>query len=80
MFYLFLDMQSDHMHLLLNDRSIKQAIVAQMSEKALEYGLSGIEKVRDIHLTDIGFTPFNDLVTPTFKLKRFNAKKQFMFT
>lgn len=53
-------------------------ILAQMEAKAKEYALSGIERVKKIHVTGTGFTTANDLVTPTLKLKRFNAKKHFL--
>ncbi len=49
-----------------------------MEEKAKEYKLSGIERVKKVHITPHAFSVQNDIVTPTFKLKRFNAKKFFL--
>ncbi|KAF0714139.1 Aste57867_4026 [Aphanomyces stellatus] len=40
-------------------------------------GLSGFETVRAIHLHPDAFTVENDMLTPTFKLKRNEAKKMF---
>lgn len=48
-----------------------------MRIKAEEFNLSGLEKVKKLHLTSIAFTPDNGLVTPTMKVKRFNVKKYF---
>ena len=63
---------------LLDSPVLKKAVLAQMEEKAKEYKLSGIERVRKVHITPHAFTAQNDIVTPTFKLKRFNAKKFFL--
>ena len=48
-----------------------------MDEKAKEYKLTSLEKLRVIHLTSKPFTVENNLVTPTFKLKRNIASKAF---
>jgi long-chain acyl-CoA synthetase len=40
--------------------------------------LNGFETVRAIHLHPEPFTVENDLLTPTFKLKRNDAKKFFI--
>jgi long-chain acyl-CoA synthetase len=63
---------------LLESPILKKAILAQMEEKAKEYKLSGIERVKKVHITPHAFSVQNDIVTPTFKLKRFNAKKFFL--
>ena len=63
---------------LLESPLLKKAILAQMEEKAKEYKLSGIERVKKVHITPHAFSVQNDIVTPTFKLKRFNAKKFFL--
>jgi len=39
--------------------------------------LSGLEKPKDIHLTLEGFSVENNLLTPTFKLKRNVARDHF---
>ena len=40
-----------------------------------ENDLKGFEQIRAIHLTSEEFTVENDLLTPTFKLKREIARK-----
>jgi long-chain acyl-CoA synthetase len=49
-----------------------------MMHKAKEAGLFGFEIPQKSHITAIAFTPDNDLLTPTFKLKRNEAKKFFL--
>ena len=53
---------------------IQDEIVA----KSREAGLFGFEIPQKIHLTTNAFTPENDILTPTFKLKRNEAKKVFL--
>lgn len=48
-----------------------------MDELAKVNKLSGLEKIKKLHLHGEAFTIANDLVTPTFKLKRNVAKKLF---
>ena len=48
-----------------------------MADKAKEYSLTSLEKIRKIHLTAEPFTVENDIITPTFKIKRNVAKKVF---
>ena len=49
-----------------------------MEAKAKEYSLTSLEKVKKFHMTMTAFTVENDLITPTFKIKRNNAKKIFI--
>jgi long-chain acyl-CoA synthetase len=49
---------------------LKKAILADIARLSRESGLHGFEVVRDIELESELFTVDNDLVTPTFKLKR----------
>ena len=46
-----------------------------MDNKAKEYGLNSLEKVKAIHIAEEPFTVENDIITPTFKIKRNIAKK-----
>jgi long-chain acyl-CoA synthetase len=39
--------------------------------------LNGLERVRKVHIIDYAFSVANDLMTPTFKVKRNQAKKAF---
>jgi long-chain acyl-CoA synthetase len=62
---------------LFTNAELKAEILSQLEAKAKEYNLSGIERIKKIFITtDESFTK-NDLLTPTFKLKRFNAKEHF---
>ena len=55
----------------------KKDVAAQMDKKEKEAALSGLEKVKKIHYTLEAFTVQNDILTPTFKIKRNFAKKYF---
>jgi len=57
--------------------SIRTMILKDMEEKAVANKLQGFERVKAIHLHDDLFAPENGILTPTFKLKRPNAKKVF---
>jgi len=57
--------------------ALKQAILADMRKLAKERGLHGFEQAKAIHLHDELFSLENGLLTPTFKLKRAIAKKEF---
>jgi len=48
-----------------------------MDAKAKECNLSGLEKIKKVYLTAEPFTVENDLITPTFKIKRNVAKKKY---
>ncbi len=48
-----------------------------MNEKADQFKLSGLERIKKVHLTLTAFTPENGLVTPTMKIKRYNIQKHF---
>ena len=48
-----------------------------MDAKAKENALTSLEKIKKVHLTMTPFTVENDLITPTFKIKRNIAKKYF---
>jgi long-chain acyl-CoA synthetase len=57
---------------------LKKAIEDDMRKLAKDRGLHGFEQAKAIHLFDDLFTLENGLLTPTFKLKRPIAKKQFL--
>lgn len=48
----------------------RTATLAQMNELAKESKLFGYQQVRAIHLDPVEWTPDNNLLTPTFKMKR----------
>lgn len=49
-----------------------------MDAKAKEYALTSLERIKKVFLTPEPFTQQNDLITPTFKIKRNIAKKVFL--
>jgi len=55
----------------------KKYVMADLANLAKEHKLSGLEKPRDIFLTDDAFSVDNNLLTPTFKLKRNVARDYF---
>ncbi|CAK4648916.1 unnamed protein product [Aphanomyces euteiches] len=56
---------------------LKAAIVTSMDQAAKEGKLNGFECVKDIHLHPDVFSVENDLITPTFKLRRPQLKAYF---
>jgi long-chain acyl-CoA synthetase len=52
-------------------------IIADCDELAKLNKLSGLEKIKRVHLFGQAFTTENDLMTPTFKVKRNVAQKVF---
>ncbi|CAK4617239.1 hypothetical protein LEN26_013020 [Aphanomyces euteiches] len=56
---------------------LKADILASMAEVAKESKLNGFECAKDIYLHSEAFSVENDLVTPTFKLKRPQLKAYF---
>jgi len=57
--------------------TLKKAIEDDMRKLAKQNGLHGFEQAKAIYLHDDLFTLENGLLTPTFKLKRPQAKKAF---
>jgi len=52
--------------------------MAEIKSKGKEGGLFGFEIPTKVHVTTDPFSVDNDLLTPTFKLKRAEAKKFFL--
>lgn len=48
-----------------------------MREKEVETKLSGLEKVKKFILEPVPFSPENNLLTPTFKIRRAICKKHY---
>eukprot|EP00058_Branchiostoma_floridae_P007092 XP_002592580.1 hypothetical protein BRAFLDRAFT_118910 [Branchiostoma floridae] len=65
------------METLCANKDVKDAIMAEFSRMAKEGGLKSFEQVKQIHLHHKLFTSDDDLLTPTFKLKRPQARKYF---
>lgn len=59
------------------DEKTKKAILDDLLQKAKEAKFNGLEKIKAIHIAKEPFSIENGLLTPTMKLMRFSAKKQF---
>ncbi|KAG8921090.1 hypothetical protein FRC01_000420 [Tulasnella sp. 417] len=55
------------------DPRVRDAVLAMMTKTAKKAGLNGFETVKAIHLTLEPFTIENNLLTPTFKVRRRDA-------
>ena len=62
---------------LLSHKDVVQAYLDEMKKLCKEAGFFGFEIPSAVHLTSTLFSVENDLLTPTFKLKRNEAKKFF---
>ncbi|KAL0050268.1 hypothetical protein WJX82_007734 [Trebouxia sp. C0006] len=62
---------------LCNDDQVKSAIMKSMQEEGRAAGLKGFEQVAAIHLHPEPFSIENGMMTPTFKVKRPQAKQAF---
>ncbi|KAF4654170.1 hypothetical protein FOL47_010108 [Perkinsus chesapeaki] len=62
---------------LCKEESIKKAIMTSIEEKSTAGKLRGFEMVKDIYLISEPFTVENDILTPSFKLKRNVAAVKF---
>ncbi|KAI8575419.1 hypothetical protein K450DRAFT_261931 [Umbelopsis ramanniana AG] len=62
---------------LCGDAAVNKDVLSAMGAFGKQNGLKGFEQVKKIYLTADEFTVDNDLLTPTFKLKREVAKKKF---
>ena len=59
------------------NETFKKTILDDMTRLGIENKFTGLEKVKDITLTADPFTIENNILTPTFKLKRNVAKTIF---
>ena len=57
--------------------SLKKAILQDIERLSQESGLHGFETVRAIHVVVRPFSVENDLMTPTFKLKRQKIRDEY---
>ena len=61
----------------MESQEFKAHVLSILDAKAREHHLSSLEKIKKVHLTSQLFTVENDLITPTFKIKRNIAKNVF---
>lgn len=61
----------------LQEVGFKKLVLDDMLRLAIENKLSGLEKPKDIYLTLDAFSIENNILTPTFKLKRNIAREVF---
>ena len=61
----------------INKDEFKKAIINDFERLAAEFKLTGLEKIKKIHVTLEPFSIEKDILTPTMKIKRFNAKVYF---
>ena len=65
------------MQVLCQDKDFIEKIKADMKQRETEDKLNGFEKARKFHLSPEAFTVENNLLTPTFKLKRKDAREKY---
>ena len=63
--------------LYLRNADLKKTILNDLNRLATENKLSGLEKIKKVHLIADPFTIENDILTPKMSLKRHIAKKVF---
>lgn len=61
----------------INGEDLKKEIKRQMDEAATNAKLHGFEKAKDIYVSPEAFTVENNLLTPTMKMRRHDAKLKF---
>lgn len=62
---------------IIKDPSFKRLILDEIQRISTEQKLNSLEKPKDVFITLQMFSAENDLLTPTFKLKRNVAKHHF---
>ncbi|KAF9961737.1 Long chain acyl-CoA synthetase 7 peroxisomal [Mortierella alpina] len=58
--------------------AVKETLIEELKEFGRENDLKGFEILKNIHVTAEQFSIENDLLTPTFKLKRHTAKEKYL--
>lgn len=62
----------------INGEEFQKHLFDEIKAKRGEEKLTGLEVPKKIYCTDEEFSVDNDLLTPTFKLKRNEAKKKYL--
>ena len=62
---------------LFENNALKEHIVQELCRKHCEFKLTGLERIKKVHLTSTSFNQENGMATPTMKIKRYNVIKHF---
>ena len=68
----------EEVHLHFENADLKKEILKDLEKMGRENEFKGFEIIKKLHLTDEMFTIENDMLTPTMKLKRHEAKKRYI--
>jgi len=60
-----------------NDPAIRKQLLKDLDRTAQKKKLQGFERIKAVHIASDPFTVENELLTPTMKLKRSEAAKEF---
>lgn len=63
-------LQTDDVEVLCREAGAKQMVLSELQAQGKESKLRGFEMVKAVHLHPEEFSIENDLITPTFKLRR----------
>jgi len=63
---------------LIKNPEVNKLILEDLKQVGKTAGLKGFEGVRKVHLETEGFSPENGMLTPTFKMKRNEAKAKYL--
>ena len=72
------DANKDNYKDYFNNEDLKKEILSEMEQLGRKSDFKGFEVVKKVYLSPEEFSIENDLITPTLKIKRHNAKKKFL--
>jgi len=70
----------DNVHEHFNNPQLLAEVIKSLENIGKQNEFKGFEMIKKVHLTNDMFTIENDLLTPTMKLKRNEAKKRYIET
>jgi long-chain acyl-CoA synthetase len=74
MLNLDLDYNVFDLEAIITNTQLNTAVMADLNRLAIENRLTGLEKIKQVHLTVEPFTIESDVMTPTLKIRRNIAK------